>query len=78
MNVEPGGVIVVVPVTTAYRGLPLHVEIEAGISGLDEISYAKCEDVKSVSIERLESRFGAVSPEVLAHIRQVLRYLFEL
>ncbi len=78
LNSGPGGVVVVIHLTTAYRGLPLHVEVEADISGLDEISYAKCEDVKSVSIERLERRFGAVSPEVLAHIRQVLRYLFEL
>ncbi|CAN5662970.1 MAG: type II toxin-antitoxin system PemK/MazF family toxin [Actinomycetota bacterium] len=78
LNSGPGGVVVVVPVTTAHRGLPSHVEVEAYISGLDEVSYAKCEDVKSISVERLERRFGAVPPEVLARIRQILRYLFEL
>lgn len=77
LNSGPAGVVVVVPVTTARRGLPSHVEIDPGESGLEEISYAKCEDVKSISIERLVNRFGAVSPEVLDDIRRVLRYLFE-
>lgn len=67
-----------VPVTTAHRGLPLHVEVEPDGSGLDEVSYAKCEDVKSVSVERLAHRFGVVSPEVLDRIQHILRYLFEL
>lgn len=78
LNTGPGGVVIVVPTTTAHRGLPLHVEIEPDAGGLDEITYAKCEDVKSVAVERLVHRFGSVSPEVLERIRQVLSYLFEL
>ena len=78
LNVGPGGVVIVIPMTTVYRGLPLHIEIEPEDSGLDEISYAKCEDVKSVAIERMMHRSGSVSPVVLDHVRQVLRYLFEL
>jgi mRNA interferase MazF len=78
LNAGPGGVIVVVPLTTARRGLPLHVEVEPGVSGLDEVSYAKCEDVKSIPVERLEGRLGTVSPEVLEDVRRVLLYLFEL
>ncbi len=77
-NAGPGGVVIVVPMTTAHRGLPLHVEIEPDGSGLDEVSYAKCEDIKSVSVERLVRRLGSVSPEVLDRTRRVLRYLFEL
>lgn len=78
LNTGPGGVVVVVPTTTARRGLPLHVEVEPDASGLDEVSYAKCEDVKSVAVERMVHRFGSVSPEALDGIRRVLRYLFEL
>lgn len=77
LNSGYGGVVIVVPVTTAYHGLPLHVEVEPDGSGLDEAVYAKCEDVKSVSVERLTHRFGAVSPEALDRIRHVLRYLLE-
>jgi mRNA interferase MazF len=78
LNAGPGGVIVVVPTTTSRRELPLHVEIEPGESGLDETSYAKCEDVKSVAVERMVRRFGAAAPETVHRISQTLRYVLEL
>ena len=73
-----GGVVVVVPTTTSHRGLPLHVEIEPGQSGLDETSYAKCEDVKSVAVERMVRRFGTTSPEAVHQMGRTLRYVLEL
>lgn len=78
LNQGPAGVVVVVPITTAHRGLPSHVEIEPGETGLDQISYAKCEDVKSISDQRLGGRLGAASPEPLFAIGRVLRYLLDL
>ena len=78
LNAGPGGVVVVVPTTTSRRGLPVHVEIEPGESGLDEVSYAKCEDVKSVAIERLVRHFGIASPETVHGIGQTLRRILEL
>ncbi len=78
LNDNPAGVVVVVPTTTAARGLPSHIEIDAGRSGLDEASYAKCEDVKSVSDQRLIARLGTASDEALFRIAQVLRFLLDL
>jgi mRNA interferase MazF len=63
LNESRAGV-VVVPLTTTHRGLPSHIEIDRGSSGLDEVSYAKCEDVKSVSEQRLVGRIGAAGDEV--------------
>ncbi len=68
----------VVPTTTSRRGLPLHVEIEPGESGLDGISYAKCEDVKSVAVERMVRRLGVTSPETFHQIGRTFRYVLEL
>ena len=68
----------VVPTTTSRRNLPLHVEIEPGESGLNETSYAKCEDLKSVAVERIVRRFGATSPETVRQIGRTLRYVLEL
>jgi mRNA interferase MazF len=68
----------VVPLTTTRRGLPSHVEIEPGESGLRSIGYAKCEDLKSISVERLVHREGAVEPGSLFDIGRVLRFLLEL
>ena len=50
LNEGLSGVVMVVPLTSARRGLPSHVEIDKPASGLDEVSYAKCEDLKSLSV----------------------------
>jgi mRNA interferase MazF len=68
----------VVPMTTTRRGLSSHVEIDAGSSGLDEVSHAKCEDVKSVSEQRLVARLGVVSSAVTFDIDRILRLLLDL
>ena len=78
LNESRAGVVIVVPTTTALRGLPSHVEIEPGGSGLDEASYAKCEDVKSVSTERLIGRLGVVNDEAAFQIARALRFLLDL
>jgi mRNA interferase MazF len=78
LNESRAGVVIVVPTTTAFRGLPSHVEIERGGSGLDEVSYAKCEDVKSVSTQRLIGRLGVVSNETTFQVERALRFLLDL
>jgi mRNA interferase MazF len=78
LNESPAGVAIVVPVTTSHRGLPSHIEIDPGVSGLHEISYAKCEDIKSVSEQRLIARLGTIDGEVAFKIARALRFLLDL
>lgn len=78
LNESRAGVVIVIPCTTTRRGLPSHIEIEPGRSGLDDVSYAKCEDVKSVSEQRLVTRLGSVVDESLFAIVRVLRFLLDL
>lgn len=78
LNGGPAGVVIAIPLTTARRGLPSHVEIEPGSSGLQEISYAKCEDVKSISEQRLIARLGVAGEDAMYQIARVLRFLLEL
>jgi mRNA interferase MazF len=78
LNESRAGVVIAVPVTTTQRGLPSHIEIDSGDSGLDEISYAKCEDVKSISEERLIGRLGIVDDEVAFQVARALRFLLDL
>lgn len=78
LNESRAGVVVVVPCTTARRGLPSHIELDPSSAGLDEISYAKCEDVKSVSIERFITRVGSAPLDAMSEIARVLRFLLEL
>lgn len=69
---------IVVPVTTTRRGLPSHIEIEPGGSGLKHTSYAKAEDVKSVSTRRLIRRLGVVPADRRNRIEHALRLLLSL
>lgn len=78
LNESRAGVVVVLPITTTYRDLPSHVEIDRGGSGLDEVSYAKCEDVKSVSEQRLITRLGTVGDEVMFQAARALHFLLDL
>lgn len=78
LNESRAGVVIVVPTTTTPRGLPSHVEIDRAESALDEISYAKCEDVKPISEQRLIARLGAVSAAVMFEIARALRFLLDL
>ncbi len=48
LNNGPGGLVMVVPVTSAAYGLRSHVEVEPGTRGLDRASYARCDQRRVV------------------------------
>jgi len=77
LNESPASVVIVVPCTRARRNLPSHIEIEPGQSGLDETSYAKCEDVKSISEHRLVARLGVAGDETLFALSRTLGFLLD-
>lgn len=68
-----------VPLTTTWRELDAHVEIEATPStGLHEPSYAQCELCRSVPSRWLAHKLGKVGPDVDRIIRDHLLHLMEL
>jgi mRNA interferase MazF len=78
LNNGPGGLVVVVPITTASYGLRSHVGLEPEDSGLDRISYARCDQLRVVSVERLSSRHGIIGPGRIQAIDQALRFVLDL
>lgn len=78
-NASRAGLVFVVPFTTRPRGIPTHVEVRPPAGGLQEPSWARCEDLRSVSVERLEAGpLGVVPGGVLAAVAERLRLLLEL
>ena len=59
----------------AQRGL---VEIEPGGSGLAATSYAKCEDLRAISPERLGRHFGIADDVVMMRIELITKRLLGL
>jgi mRNA interferase MazF len=70
--------VVLLPITTKAKGIPFHVELTPPEGGLKSRSYVKCEDVRSVSTQRLTRRLGAVRAATLAAVEDRLRILLGL
>jgi mRNA interferase MazF len=71
--------VAVVPFTTRRRGLPIHVEVRPPEGGLRDTSFAMCEQVRALAVDRLASqRFGGVSAAVLRSVEERLRFLLEI
>jgi mRNA interferase MazF len=69
---------VILPITSANKRIPFHVEVHPPEGGLSQTSYIKCEDIRAISTTRLRRRLGAVSPGTLATVVDLLRAILEL
>lgn len=66
--------VILAPLTTADRGLSLHVEVDpTPETGLDEISYVQCELVRSVNKRRLTHRLGGVDAAASREVGTILK-----
>jgi mRNA interferase MazF len=74
-NHGPAGLVVVVPTTTRERGIPFHVEVIPPEGGLRKRSFIKCEDVRSISTERLSKCLGEICSATMAQVEDRLRIL---
>jgi len=70
--------VVGIPITSKAKNIPLHVEINPPEGGLSLTSYAKCEDVRSVSTARLKKRLGKVLPQTIDAVEDRLKILLGL
>lgn len=73
------GVITVVPVASNTRRVyPFQVLLRAAVTGLDQDSKAQAEQVRSIDVQRIGNRLGAVPRAVLREIDEALRLHLDL
>lgn len=77
-NYGSAELVVVIPITTKDKKIPFHVKINPPEGGLREISFIKCEDIRSVSKERLIKFSGRISNNIFLLIEDRLRILLNL
>jgi len=77
-NHGPSGLVVVLPVTSKNKSQPIHVAVIPPEGGLSMPSFIKCEDIRSVSKERLKRFHGTVSPQTMADVEKRIRILLNL
>jgi mRNA interferase MazF len=77
-NTGPAKLVIVLPLTTKSKGVRSHVGVQPPEGGLRKTSFIKCEDVRSVAVERLGRRMGSVSPATMEAVAFRLRILMDL
>jgi mRNA interferase MazF len=78
-NQGQAGLVIAVPFTTRLRGIPTHVEVRPPDGGLRDVSFAMCEQLRTLAVDRLAARpFGSVPPAVLRSVEDRLRLLLAL
>jgi mRNA interferase MazF len=73
-----GGLVAVVPITSRSYGLRSHVELDPNDSGLAHASFARCDQLRFIAVERLHRRRGSASDSEVAAIDTALRFVLDL
>ena len=77
-NQGPAGLAIVLPMTSTIRNVPSHVPVSAPEGGVKNRTAILCEGVRSLSVEQLVQRWGAVSRQTMAAVEDRLRILLRL
>jgi mRNA interferase MazF len=77
-NQGPADLVVVLPITSTIRPIPLHVTVQPPEGGLKVQSRILTDAIRSVSKERLVERWGQVSPETMEAVEERVRTLLGL
>ncbi|NOT61796.1 MAG: type II toxin-antitoxin system PemK/MazF family toxin [Acidobacteria bacterium] len=77
-NQSHAELVVVLPITSKSKNVRSHVPVSPPEGGLQVASYIKCEDVRSISIQRFGRRLGKVTVQTMNEVEQRLRIILSL
>lgn len=70
---------IVLAVSTKGKPVPFHIAMDpTRKNGLSEVSYLKCEQLLTVSKERLSRKLGVVEKDELQQVGKALRLVLEM
>ena len=67
--------VIALPLTSKNKGIPLDVELIPPDGGINKISFIKCEDVRSLSRNRLIEKWDQVSESKLMEVENKVKLL---
>lgn len=66
--------VIVATLSTKGRDIPIHVKVDASqANGLAETSYVKCEQVMTISKERLQRHIGSLYSGTMSRVDEALK-----
>jgi mRNA interferase MazF len=78
LNHGPADLAIVLPITSHDKGQPIHVQVTPPEGGLSVRSFVKCEDIRSVSKQRLKRFCGTVTAQTMSEVERRMRILLKL
>ena len=78
LNKSPVELVIVLPLTSKSKNVRTHVPVAPPEAGLTMPSYVKREEVRSISVERLQGLIGQVEKSTLEQVEYRLRVLLGL
>ena len=77
-NQSAADLVFAIPITTTVKLVRSHVSVKPPEGGLSQPSFIKCEDARSMSMQRLIKQRGSVSVATLLAVEDRLRMLLGL
>ena len=74
-NSGPAAKHIVIPISSKYKGIPYHIEMLPPEGGLRARSFVLCDDIRSVSRDRLAQWQGVASARTMAAVVHSLKAL---
>jgi mRNA interferase MazF len=78
LNRSASDMVTIVPITTKARPVRTFLRVNPQEGGLTQVSFIICDQIRTISRNRLSKRLGMVSPEVMAEVEERLRFLLDL
>ena len=70
------GLVIIIPLTSVNKNIISHIKIDPPEGGLKETSYAVCEQIRSISRERLKKRMGIVRSRAI--MQDIFTWIIDL
>lgn len=77
-NEGPADLVVLIPLTRTARKIRWHIAVTPPEGGLTSTSYIQCENIRSVSLQRLRRRRGQVAGDTMLQVEDRLNILLGL
>lgn len=65
--------VIVLPVTSKFKGFSTHVEVEPPEGGLKVKSYVMCEQPRTISQQRLEQSWGKLRFKTMQSVERIVK-----
>lgn len=70
------GLVIIIPLTSVKKGISTHIQIDPPEGGVSVSSFAMCEQIRSISRERLIKKLGKISSKAL--LKKIRSWILDL